>query len=363
MSVVNKMLKDLEQREESSPAPANYQPPAKKSSAPLRIGALVVVGAILIGAVYFWPAAQQMPQTPSIAPINQAENGSAGEVASAGQPETNTLSAAIEPDEVSSIPARPVSGGGLRAASQPVEAEPIPEVEEAVQNIIEPDRAVSASLQSVAEETAETTPPQRASEPVIKPSSGDQGEALKIQIGQAISRNDTATAIRLLNVLIRQQPDNVAARKRLAALYFSAGRTTDAQQLLQKSVADLPADSSVRLMYARLMVQQNETKLAYYTLQDIDAYAQPSIELLGYRASLAQKLSLMDEALKDYARLVAIDSQSAKWWLGQAVVADKQSYAELAVSSYRQALALNQLEDSIEKFIRQRLTTLTGVSS
>ena len=119
------------------------------------------------------------------------------------------------------------------------------------------------------------------------------------------------------------------------------------------AVADMPADSSVRLMYARLLVQQNETKLAYYTLQDINDYAQPSIELLGYRASLAQKLGLLDDALQDYAQLVLLDSQNAKWWLGQAVVADKQGVTALALSSYREALSLRQLEDGIEQFIRQ----------
>ena len=210
---------------------------------------------------------------------------------------------------------------------------------------------------------AQQTTPALVAEPIIKPSSADPEEALKAQIRQAIAQNDTPAAITLLRTLIRQQPDNVAARKRLAALYFSAGRVTDAQQLLQQSVAAMPADSSVRLMYARLLVQQNETKLAYYSLQDINDYCQPSIELLGYRASLAQKLELMDDALKDYAQLVELDSQTAKWWLGQAVVADKQGYTALALNSYREALSLHQLEAGIEQFIRQRLTTLTGVSS
>ena len=73
MSVVNKMLKDLENREASQATPANYQPPAKKSSSVLRIVVILLLGVIAIGTVYLWPAATEdtLPQSPSVGPINQ----------------------------------------------------------------------------------------------------------------------------------------------------------------------------------------------------------------------------------------------------------------------------------------------------
>ncbi|MFC3200825.1 DUF6584 family protein [Alteromonas oceani] len=371
MSVVNKMLKDLENREASQATPANYQPPAKKSSSVLRIAVILLLGVIAIGAVYLWPVANEdnLSQSPSVGPINQiVPDAVAARAIAPEEPEPQTA----EPEEPRQITASPITkpqntmgvmDGPVDITAQPKRTEssagdPQPSALERV-------AAYSGGNASVSEPslTAAPEPDKAPAEPVIKPSAANPEEALKAQIRQALSQNDTPMAVQLLRTLIRQQPDNVAARKRLAALYFSAGRTTDAQQLLQQTVADMPADSSVRLMYARLLVQQNETKLAYYTLQDVNDYTQPSIELLGYRASLAQKLGLLDDALQDYAQLVVLDSQTAKWWLGQAVVADKQGYTALALSSYREALSLRQLEDGIEQFIRQRLTNLTGVSS
>ncbi|MCP5011052.1 MAG: MSHA biogenesis protein MshN, partial [Aestuariibacter sp.] len=54
MSVVNKMLNDLEQRESSEVTQANYQPPAKKP-VPVRLLIIILVGVIAIGAALFWP--------------------------------------------------------------------------------------------------------------------------------------------------------------------------------------------------------------------------------------------------------------------------------------------------------------------
>ncbi|MBR9793317.1 MAG: tetratricopeptide repeat protein [Gammaproteobacteria bacterium] len=371
MSVVNKMLRDLENREASEATPANYQPPAKKSSSVLRIAIILLLGVVAIGAVYFWPAATEdnLPQSPSVGPINQIipDAVAAGSIAPE-EPETQTA----EPEEPRKFTASPstkpqntmgVMDGPVDINAQPARTEST--VGDRQPSALERVAAHSVGIATESESstTAMPEPDKAPAEPMIKPSAANPDEALKAQIRQALSQNDTPMAVQLLRTLIRQQPDNVAARKRLAALYFSAGRTTDAQQLLQQTVADMPADSSVRLMYARLLVQQNETRLAYYTLQDVNDYVQPSIELLGYRASLAQKLGLLDDALQDYAQLVVLDSQTAKWWLGQAVVADKQGYTALALSSYREALSLRQLEDSIEQFIRQRLGNLTGVSS
>ena len=364
MSVVNKMLKDLENREASQATPANYQPPAKKSSSALRIAIILLLGVIAIGAVYLWPAdtMDNLPQSASVGPINQiVPEAVAAQAVAPEEPQ--------EPRQIKVTPTtRPQNTMGVMEG--PVDINAPSRRTESTTEGSQPtarERVAAHSTRKASDSepspVAASEPDDVPAEPVIKPSATNPEDALKAQIRQALSQNDTPMAVQLLTTLIRQQPDNVAARKRLAALYFSAGRTTDAQQLLQQTVADMPADSSVRLMYARLLVQQNETKLAYYTLQDVNDYAQPSIELLGYRASLAQKLGLLDDALQDYAQLVVLDSQTAKWWLGQAVVADKQGVTALALSSYREALSLRQLEDGIEQFIRQRLANLTGVSS
>ncbi|MEC9260150.1 MAG: DUF6584 family protein, partial [Pseudomonadota bacterium] len=343
----------------------------KQSSSALRIAIILLLGVIAIGAVYLWPAGtgDNLPQSASVGPINQiVPEAVAAQTAAPEEPEPQTT----EPQEPRQIKVSPTTRpqNTMGVMDGPVDINAQPKRTESTAGSSQPsalERVAAHSTSKAADsEPSPVTAPEPddvPAEPVIKPSAANPEDALKAQIRQALSQNDTPMAVQLLRTLIRQQPDNVAARKRLAALYFSAGRTTDAQQLLQQTVADMPADSSVRLMYARLLVQQNETKLAYYTLQDVNDYAQPSIELLGYRASLAQKLSLLDDALQDYAQLVILDSQTAKWWLGQAVVADKQGYTALALSSYREALSLQQLEDGIEQFIRQRLTNLTGVSS
>ncbi len=353
MSVVNKMLKDLEQRESSGVTPANYQPPVKKP-VPVRLLVIILVGVIAIGLMMFWPMESNTPvaQSPVVQPINQT---SAAEttIPEQPQPEVAEPSPQTEPVVVGSSPQDDINQAvsatttTTTTRTAPTEQPVVPEA--------------TASNEGLSLPVVESIPKQ-APKPVIKSSSDPGKMALKAQIADAIERNNANEAIRLLKILILQQPDNIGAKKRLAALYFSEGRSEDAQRVLQDTLTQVPSDSSVRLMYARLMAQQNEQDLAYYTLKAADDYPPANIELLGFRASMAQQLGKLDDALTDYNVLVTIDARNAKWWLGQAVVADKQGERKLAIESYREAFALQSLDANIQRFIQQRLQSLTGVT-
>lgn len=349
MSVVNKMLKDLEQRESSDVTPANYQPPAKKP-VPVRLLVIILVGVIAIGLMMFWPMDSNTPvvQSPVVQPINQS-NAAETNIQEQPQPEETALSPQTDPVVADQLPQAEIN--------QPV-AVPPTRTAPTVQTEVPEATASNESLSLPVVESE----PKLASKPVVKSSSDPGKMALKAQIADAIERNNANEAIRLLKILILQQPDNIGAKKRLAALYFSEGRSEDAQRVLQDTLSQVPSDSSVRLMYARLMAQQNEQDLAYYTLKAADDYPPANIELLGFRASIAQQLGKLDDALTDYNVLVTIDARNAKWWLGLAVVADKQGERKLAIESYREAFALQSLDANIQQFIQQRLQSLTGVT-
>ena len=365
MSVVNKMLNDLEQRESSEVTQANYQPPAKKP-VPVRLLIIILVGAIAIGAALFWPVESSQPvvQSPVVQPINQAANN---------QPINNNSEAVAQPQGDTTTSDSPSSVEVSRLNPVPTPAQSMQPVNNAPAELPEPRQSASstqtdtvqASTQQgeiTAPPVSNETQPAKPAVPVIRSSTDPNKMALKAQIADAIERNNSNEAIRLLRTLILQQPDNINAKKRLAALYFSEGRSEDAQRLLQDTLSQTPADSSVRLMYARLMAQKNEQELAYYTLKEADDYPPANIELLGFRASIAQQMGKLDAALSDYALLVSLDARNAKWWLGQAVVADKQGERKLAIESYREAYALQSLDANIQRFIAQRLQSLTGVA-
>ena len=360
MSVVNKMLNDLEQRESSEVTQANYQPPAKKPM-PVRLLIIILVGVIAIGAALFWPVESSQPvaQSPVVQPINQASRNNSAAVT---QPQAvPTTSDSSLPDDASRLNPAPTQAQSM----QPTDNAPaeLPEPRQAASST-QTDTVQTPAQQGeiTAPHVSSETQPAKPAVPLIRSSSDPNKMALKAQIADAIERNNSNEAIRLLRTLILQQPDNINAKKRLAALYFSEGRSEDAQRLLQDTLSQTPADSSVRLMYARLMAQKNEQELAYYTLKEADDYPPANIELLGFRASIAQQMGKLDAALSDYALLVSLDARNAKWWLGQAVVADKQGERKLAIASYREAYALQSLDANIQRFIAQRLQSLTGVA-
>lgn len=350
------MLRDLEQRESGDATQANYQPPAKKAVS-TRLLLIIVVGIIAIGLTLFWPEQNSTPvaQSPVVQPINQSDSqsdrqpDSQSDSQSDSQPESGPDS---QPANQVASPVQQLSGN-LQSPSEPTPALPA-----AQQGAIVASSTITAITPSITVDDA----PKIAAKPVVRSSNDPNKTGLKAQIADAIERNNANEAIRLLKTLILQQPDNTAAKKRLAALYFSEGRSEDAQRLLQETLSNTPSDSSVRLMYARLMAQKNEPDLAYYTLREADDFPPANIELLGFRASMAQQLNKPEEALADYRVLVNLDARNAKWWLGQAVVADKLGERKLAIDSYREAFALQSLDVSIQRFIQQRLQLLTGVA-
>lgn len=356
MSVVNKMLKDLENRDVSSTAQANYKPPLKKKGLPLRPLLLTLCGILLILAVWLWPESPAPRITPAITPINQepttAKSTDPVQSAKPSAPQTVAATTATTDEES--------QGSTLEPEKLTVE-EQVELDSSAAGNTLSNQTSEATSKESVTLIEINEAPvdvPVPSASSLKKTNAKSQPGSLKERIDLAIADKNTTQAITLLRTLILQQPDNLGAKKRLAALLFSEGRVSEAQQLLQQAVDEFPADSSVRLMYARLLQQQNEANLAFYALQDIQDYARPSIELLGYRASLAQSLGNYTDALADYSQLVTIDGQNAKWWLGQAVVADKQGQLALAINSYRTAIELQQLGNDVDTFMRQRLATL-----
>lgn len=338
MSVVNKMLKDLEARESAGSAQANYQPPQKRKSP--RVIIYAVIGVVVVALVWMWltpvkkpaPAASVPPLKQGVAETPAAKTPAPAQVTEASTSAEDAVEA--QPDPV----AEPVSGAA-KVNVTPAISVSAPVVETTVTS--EPVGTVAGSMD-------------------IKPTGTTrQGAGIREQIQLALSENDQVKAISLLRELVLQEPDNAGARKKLASLLFGQGQINQAREVLQRGIEAFPADDSLRLMLARLLQQQGLSGEAMDVLYD-DAQSLPSLELVGYRASLAQALGQFEKAYKDYGRLTAQDSSNAKWWLGLGISAEKLGNADVAIRAYEEGLTLNQLGRDVQSFMRERRQILTG---
>lgn len=404
MSVVNKMLKDLEQRDKQSIYEADYVPVESQSakSRKLVVGILVLSSGVALAT---W----------LLLPKTNASLKSESQIVASAQP-SNLVVLSKNPDAKHSAPENNVPG---IAASEDMRDE-LPQ--QAAQKVVlsELDEATLVSLESAKQADAEAATkaaeatlaqlnreiaqarqeqskqvePQTASldnrnashnstsassdnntrdngsdnnaaqAGVFSVSSSNKSASGKSMLEQRIQlslkNGDTPAALKDLNSLVALEPRNSSARKRLASLEFAQGNPKRAAFLLDQGIKLAPADSSLRLMQARLLFRENRNEQALRLLNEHPDNVIADNDLLSFRAALAEKQKEYTTSLQDYAVLLQRQPSNARWMLGLAISQDKQKMHDEAVITYKKVKSSNQLSTQVVSFVDGRLAALVG---
>jgi MSHA biogenesis protein MshN len=205
------------------------------------------------------------------------------------------------------------------------------------------------------------TPPEQTSHFSMTGSSQENStRSLKQRIAKSLNNDNLDLAQSLLRQLLETEPDNIKARKKLAALLFAQGDYMQSKQLLIRGIELHPAKGDLRLMLARLYMIQKAPSQAMHILAEFQPSRDNQTEYLAYRAALAQQLKQTTLARSDYQTLTNVESDNAKWWLGLAIAEDQLGEMNMALQAYNRASSLGQLDGSVNEFIQQRITVLTG---
>ncbi|MBT0586870.1 tetratricopeptide repeat protein [Alteromonas oceanisediminis] len=376
MSVVNQMLKDLEQRNsDKTDGQAVYQPPV--ASQRKQRWALVIVVLLLILLVVAGYLAY---------PFLNADTRNADVVSAAQVP-----TAQAEPEPVKAKPMAVVVPREvvLHETEQTMaEPEAVPETATSVVPTDTTNEPVVAREASVTFDDSETetasvpvivevpvtvepvTPPRSAQSAsgVANPatftksssSTVSRAPSLREKAAVAIKAGQEALAIELLGKLINTEPENIAARKKLAAMLFARSEATEARVVLEQGIVRFPEDASMRLMLARLLSQQNELNTAFAVLDPEQPLSDMSQEYRAYRAQLAQQLGEYTVALNDYQALLNEEPHSARWWLGVAIASERLAFPAQALEAYQRVARLDQLGPDVYQFAQQRAALLMG---
>ena len=418
MSVVNKMLKDLEAREGVEQPQARYEAPQKKSVSALTIVVLLLVIVTIALAVWVLlnPApsvssavlpSESMPitdtnevslteQRPAILPASltasaqpstesaekeRAEKVSAEKV-SAGQgsveasisqnDDTNTPQNLSKPMQTSAQVAQDTSSEKAKATEGEYLKSPSSRVasDASINPTSNPDnsptgifvaKTVSKSVDSL--KTAESAPVPRFSKQI---DNNKNAPAIDEQVRLALDNNDYNTAIRLMQQKAQSHPTDISVKKKLASLLFASGQVEKAQALLQGMLVNSPDDHSVRLMLSRLYVKQGLTTLAIENANGaVSSPSNPlSVELLSFRANLLQQHGEFDKSLNDYLVLTKRRPLEPKWWLGAAISADSLHQSALAFHAFSQVVKIDTqqtLSPNVHHYAQERMARLREV--
>nr|WP_297349499.1 tetratricopeptide repeat protein [uncultured Glaciecola sp.] len=394
MSVVNKMLKDLEQRDKKSVYEADYVPIESQSTRSRKLFVGVVVLFIVVGAITWLLLPKQsraqnsepvanVPSNLIILPTNELSADSPEQLVgnipespqqqigfseldqatrksteSAKQLAVATAVAQAKLAEVNRELEQQVKKMAQIAAAR--EQSTQPEIQQQVQT---QSVDVISGIQSAVEggdELAQASSEKSVFNVTSSNKSASTHKMFEQRIQLSIKNGDTAAAMKDLNSLIALDPRNASARKRLASLEFAQGNPKRAAFLLDQGIKLSPDDSSMRLMQARLLFREDRNAQALSLLIEHPKSVIADNELLSFRAALAEKQKDYATSLQDYAVLLKRQPGNARWMLGLAISQDKQKMHGEAVITYKKVKSSNQLSTQVVSFVDGRLAALAG---
>jgi len=387
MSVINRMLRDLDQRKQQpggTHQPAAIAPRASWSKAQL----LIVVGVVLVGvAIGSWLLnSNEQPAEPK--PLTLTRDAGSNTTPEAATSEATTAEAAspeAASPEISATPATASDSAAERTRAS--ESEPTAKVAADPQQAPDSDAIgtndvaiTTATPATVAKETptnkaalvaanesqrtteaATETKPEPASSLSIKrvqlsPSALAQRNLEKAE--EAFNKGNQREGQRLLEEALAVQPMNIEVRERLSAYWYGRGFGNRAIVLLNEGIQLAPQADKLKLLLARIYQRLDMNNEAYQVLNGLTLTGSDDVVPLAQRAELAWQNQDFERAIADYQRLTQVQPSHARWWLGLALAYDDHNQVIAATSAYQQALQVGGLNVASQQYIEARLAQL-----
>ncbi|GAC18582.1 tetratricopeptide repeat protein [Paraglaciecola arctica] len=370
MSVVNKMLQDLEARQsQTNEIKSDYHPPPKKQSKLLVLLLLILALSAIIFALTDINQLFAENQTNKVTASTDTQPLSPRVTKKMAVTPEKVLLETIQPQKTAEhltkdtlvTTATEIEMASNLLADEQIQSQqpktPITRLTK-LANVDIQNKALEA--QSNTEMSSQETAEQTSSFSMTGSSQENNANSLKQHIAESLSNDNLDLAQSLLYQLLETEPDNIKARKKLASLLFAQGNYAQSKQLLVQGMELHPTQSDLRLMLARLYVVQKEPSQALNILVEFQPSIDNQTEYLAYRAALAQQLKQTELAKSDYQVLANVEPTNAKWWLGLAIAEDQLGEIKMAVQAYSRASSLGQLDGSVGEFMQQRISVLAG---
>lgn len=388
MSVLNKMLRDLEQRQHASDATTAITLHGRSDERPLWLNVLLLLSALLLAfAVYAIltrePAPESSEAVPAVAnPALTDHATSAALPDSAAEP---VISAEVIPATMqqSTPVASTASGGADTGVKEQAAIDTVNETntEATADNALqstESDQAgaesdVTAQTQTIATELARPTLPvasvvantaanaeAKTEVTVVRAPASPQQQAalLQQQALAAAQAGQLQQALQLWQQLQQFAPQNAVAYLEQARLWHQLGQPQQALTVLQQALQQGIVHADIQLLLAQQAAAQAQWQRVDTLLPAQFVLAQQP-EYYGLKATALQQLGQPQAALDWFSQLIVLQPQQARWWLGAAIAFDALSQPEQAQLHYRQALQWgDSLTAASRNYIQQRLAAI-----
>ena len=372
MSVINNMLKNIEQRETKQLNIENgitVKPVYDIRNIAFKVIVVVIMLLVIYAAYVFLPAS-----TETHSPVvKQTKNISTKPDALVEKQSLEKPIAypAINDEQLSSIPTE--NQGKVKTKQVPVE-------QLTVESEVKAQPVIAKDLAKKAENDASVKAPdvkntQNVSNDIIKPTKKAQQKNVMVK-SEAVVKSDQVKqaelltgakqaiqfglydeAISDLNLILIQSPLHIEARNLLAGTYFKQQDINSAQLVLQEGITLNENVLEWRIMLSKILIMQGEYDVVLQLLS-AEFESQANLDFWVLQGTAAQSASQHKQALNSFKHLTQLQPSQAKWWLALATSKDALGEYLDAKQLYKVALDLGGLNTAMTQHALQRLVAL-----
>lgn len=363
MSVINKMLQELDRRHAQVGPPGQMRHPEVRTVTATRAGqewfwrtvaALMLVAAVWTGWVVFqlrpyslatdlaYRAAQnaqrQVAAAPAAAAAAPAILVPAQASAASASPAPEKLAAPIETLRLALTIDTPLAPRRARAPTRRVVEAAAPERQPASASAADPPARI--------EKRARERPPLERAEGEFR------------RAAQLLERGRVAHAEDALRAALEADRAHRPARQTLIALHIEQGRIEEARRHLQEGLSLHPGYAPYAVALARIHVDRGEHALALEVLDGAQAGGQGSPDYHAMRGAVLLRGGRHDEAAEAYRAALNAGAQAGTSWIGLGISLEGTGRGTEAAEAFRRGIETGTLSDDLRAYARQRIRQL-----
>jgi len=364
MSLINKMLQDLEQRNDSAkgqPLAGEVRavPVASANRSAMLVGALLLV-IVVLGIGWFLmrpkapaPTVSAVAMAPVVAPVSSPPAPAAAPAPIAAPSEQ----AATKPQPVTPpkatqpavAPARAKPEVNANATATPAQAV----VKKPSKVVADPAQVTSKEAASFAASvpTAETNGQKRFSPQ-------QQSDNLYKQAIAQLQQGKGNEATKGLRLALKASPENIKARQTLVDLLLEENNVEEATTLLSEGLKLAPEQSGFSMTLARLQLDAGDSQAAMVTLEQGLKAAGDEPQYNAFYAVLLQRAQRHEDAVRHFLVALRSDPMMPTWLVGIGISLQAQGNNAGAAEAFQRALDGGQLTPQLVQFVEQRLGQL-----
>jgi len=178
---------------------------------------------------------------------------------------------------------------------------------------------------------------------------------------EALRKGQVQKGERFFRKALNSSPGHAKSREMLAGIYIKAGRYVEAAQLLKQGVAINPGHSMFRKLYARVLLEQDGLDQAVAVLERSLPQINQDLDYYALLAALYQRQGRHENAVALYQNMLKQNATVGIWRIGMGISLEKLGDSDAARKAYEKARASGTLAAQMVQYTDNRLAALNEI--